>query len=126
MDAAMTQQGLDEMGKEDVNLIFIENVGNLVCPAEFDTGAGVNVTILSVPEGDDKPAKYPLVYEVADVVLINKIDTLPVFDFNQRLVEERIHMLNPNAKIFYISAKNNEGFEPWIDYLKTKLDEWSL
>lgn len=126
MDAAMTKQGLDAMGMNDVDLVFIENVGNLVCPAEFDTGAGINVTILSVPEGDDKPAKYPLVYEVSDVVLINKVDACPVFDFDRRLAEERIQKLNPDAKIFYISAKRNEGFEPWIDFLKKKLEEWSL
>ena len=123
MDAAMTQQGLNEMGMDDVDLIFIENVGNLVCPAEFDTGASINITILSVPEGDDKPAKYPLVYTVSDVVLINKTDTLPVFDFNKELVEQRIHELNPNAQIFYISSKKDEGFEPWINYLKEKMEE---
>ena len=123
MDAAMTQQGLNEMGIDDVDLIFIENVGNLVCPAEFDTGASINITILSVPEGDDKPAKYPLVYTVSDVVLINKTDTLPVFDFNKELVEQRIHELNPNAQIFYISSKKDEGFEPWINYLKEKMEE---
>ena len=124
MDAAMTQQGLNEMGIEDVDLIFIENVGNLVCPAEFDTGAGINITILSVPEGDDKPAKYPLVYTVSDVVLINKVDALAVFDFDKELVEKRIHTLNPKAQIFYISAKKDEGFEPWINYLKEKMKEW--
>ena len=123
MDATMTQQGLNEMGMDDVDLIFIENVGNLVCPAEFDTGASINITILSVPEGDDKPAKYPLVYTVSDVVLINKIDTLPVFDFNKELVEQRIHELNPNAQIFYISSKKDEVFEPWINYLKEKMEE---
>lgn len=123
MDAAMTQQGLNEMGVDDVDLIFIENVGNLVCPAEFDTGASINITILSVPEGDDKPAKYPLVYTVSDVVLINKIDTLPVFDFNKELVEQRIHELNPNAQIFYISSKKDESFEPWINYLKEKMEK---
>ncbi len=123
MDAAMTQQGLNEMGMDDVDLIFIENVGNLVCPAEFDTGASINITILSVPEGDDKPAKYPLVYTVPDVVLINKTDTLPVFDFNKELVEQRIHELNPNAQIFYISSKKDKGFEPWINYLKEKMEE---
>ena len=112
MDAAMTQQGLNE------------NVGNLVCPAEFDTGAGINITILSVPEGDDKPAKYPLVYTVSDVVLINKVDALAVFDFDKELVEKRIHTLNPKAQIFYISAKKDEGFEPWINYLKEKMKEW--
>lgn len=124
MDAAMTQQGLNEMGVEDVDLIFIENVGNLVCPAEFDTGAGINITILSVPEGDDKPAKYPLVYTVSDVVLINKVDALAVFDFDKELVEKRIHTLNPKAQIFSISAKKDEGFEPWINYLKEKMKEW--
>ena len=123
MDAAMTQQGLNEMGMDDVDLIFIENVGNLVCPAEFDTGASINITILSVPEGEDKPAKYPLVYTVSDVVLINKTDTLPVFDFNKELVEQRIHELNPNAQIFYISSKKDKGFEPWINYLKEKMEE---
>ena len=124
MDAAMTQQGLNEMGIDDVDLIFIENVGNLVCPAEFDTGAGINITILSVPEGDDKPAKYPLVYTVSDVVLINKVDALAVFDFDKELVEKRIHTLNPKAQIFYISAKKDEGFESWINYLKEKMKEW--
>lgn len=118
MDAAMTQQGLNEMGMDDVDLIFIENVGNLVCPAEFDTGASINITILSVPEGDDKPAKYPLVYTVSDVVLINKIDTLPVFDFNKELVEQRIHELNPNAKIICLSAKTGEGMNEFIQWIK--------
>lgn len=124
MDAAMTKQGLDAMGTDDVDLIFIENVGNLVCPAEFDTGAGINITILSVPEGDDKPAKYPLVYTVSDVVLINKTDAVKAFDFDKALAEKRIQSLNPMAKIFYISAKKNEGFEPFIAYLKEKLTEW--
>lgn len=123
MDAEMTKQGLDAMGIEDVDLIFIENVGNLVCPAEFDTGASINITILSVPEGDDKPAKYPLVYQVSDVVLINKIDASCVFDFDVELAKQRILALNPNAQIFCISAKNNEGFEPWIAYLKEKMRE---
>lgn len=121
MDAEMTMQGLNALGTDDVDLVFIENVGNLVCPAEFDTGAEFSITILSVPEGDDKPAKYPLVYTVSDVVLINKTDAISVFDFDKQLVEERIHKLNPDAKIFYISAKNNEGFEPWIEYLKERM-----
>lgn len=123
MDAQMTKQGLDEMGIEDIDVCFIENVGNLVCPAEFDTGADINLTILSVPEGDDKPAKYPLMYEVSDIVLVNKIDALAVFDFNKALMEERIHTLNPNAKIFYISAKTGTGFEEWIQYLKELIQE---
>lgn len=121
MDAEMTKQGLMALGTDDVDLVFIENVGNLVCPAEFDTGAGLNITILSIPEGDDKPAKYPLVYQVSDVVLINKIDALEVFDFNMELAKERILKLNPNAKIFCVSAKNNTGFEPWINYLSEKI-----
>lgn len=121
MDAAMTKQGLDSMGIEDVDLVFIENVGNLVCPAEFDTGAAINITILSVPEGDDKPAKYPLVYEVSNVVLINKVDALEVFDFDVELAKKRILALNPKAQIFCISAKNNTGFEPWISYIAEKI-----
>ncbi|MBR1572037.1 MAG: hydrogenase nickel incorporation protein HypB [Lachnospiraceae bacterium] len=123
MDAQMTKQGLNEMGTEGLDLIFIENVGNLVCPAEFDTGANINMTILSVPEGDDKPAKYPLVYEVSDVVLVNKIDAMAVFDFNKELAEERIHALNPNAEIFYVSSKTGEGYEAWINWLKNKVSE---
>ncbi len=122
MDAQMTKQGLDAMGIDDVDLVFIENVGNLVCPAEFDTGSHFNMTILSVPEGDDKPAKYPLVYKVSDLVLINKIDTLPVFDFNKNLVEERIHQLNSKAKIIYISAKTSEGFDELTKWLKEKVE----
>ena len=123
MDAQMTKQGLNEMGTEGLDLIFIENVGNLVCPAEFDTGANINMTILSVPEGDDKPAKYPLVYEVSDVVLVNKIDAMAVFDFNKELAEERIHALNPKAEIFYVSSKTGEGYEAWINWLKNKVAE---
>lgn len=128
MDAQMTQQGLNEMGIEDVDLVFIENVGNLVCPAEFDTGAAINITILSVPEGDDKPAKYPLVYQVSDVVLINKCDAMEVFDFNLELAKKRILECNKDAKIFTISAKNKDfadstGFDSWIEYLKEKLRE---
>ena len=123
MDAAMTKQGMDALGMEDVDLCFIENVGNLVCPAEFDTGADINLTILSVPEGDDKPAKYPLMYEVSDIVLINKMDAMAVFDFKPEMVEARIHQLNPKAQIFYISAKTGQGFEPWIAWLKEKVAE---
>ncbi len=123
MDAQMTKQGLDEMGIEDIDICFIENVGNLVCPAEFDTGADINLTILSVPEGDDKPAKYPLMYEVSDIVLVNKIDALAVFDFDKTLMEERVHKLNPNAKIFYISAKTGEGFDAWINELRSLIQE---
>ncbi len=123
MDAQMTKQGLDEMGIDDIDICFIENVGNLVCPAEFDTGADINLTILSVPEGDDKPAKYPLMYQVSDIVLVNKIDALAVFDFNKELMEERIHKLNPKAKIFYVSAKTGEGFDAWIQELRSLIQE---
>ncbi len=123
MDAQMTKQGLDEMGIDDIDVCFIENVGNLVCPAEFDTGADINLTILSVPEGDDKPAKYPLMYEVSDIVLVNKIDALAVFDFDKALMEERVHQLNPNAKIFYVSAKTGEGFDAWINELRSLIQE---
>lgn len=123
MDAQMTWQGLDVMGMDDVDVCFIENVGNLVCPAEFDTGAHINITILSVPEGDDKPAKYPLIYQVSELVLINKIDAMGIFDFDKELVEKRIHKQNPDAKIIYISSKTGEGFEEWIAWLKGKLQE---
>ena len=123
MSAQMTKQGLDEMGIDDIDICFIENVGNLVCPAEFDTGADINLTILSIPEGDDKPAKYPLMYEVSDIVLVNKIDTIEVFDFNKVLMEERIYKLNNKAKIFYLSAKTGEGFEEWISYLRKLIKE---
>lgn len=121
MDAEMTQQGLDELGTEGLDLIFIENVGNLVCPAEFDTGAQTNITILSVPEGDDKPAKYPLVYEVSDLVLINKIDALPVFDFDKAMVKERVKALNPKADIIFVSSKTGENFDEWINWLKARV-----
>ena len=123
MDAQMTKQGLDEMDIDDIDICFIENVGNLVCPAEFDTGADINLTILSIPEGDDKPAKYPLMYKVCDIVLVNKIDALEAFDFNLKLFEERVYALNPKAKIFYISSKTGKGFDLWISYLKSLIKE---
>jgi len=116
---------MNEMGIDDVDIIFIENVGNLVCPAEFDTGAQVNITILSVPEGDDKPAKYPLVYEVSEAVIINKIDTLPIFDFDMELAAERIHKCNPNSVIFPVSSKKGEGIEAVADYIRRRYKEWT-
>ena len=122
MDAAMTQQGLNEMGIDDVDLIFIENVGNLVCPAEFDTGAGINITILSVPEGDDKPLKYPLMFSVCDLVLISKIDTLDYFDFDIEKAKENIKNLNPNATILCVSAKSGEGMDEFVDWLKEAIN----
>ena len=117
MDAAMTKQGLLEMPLKDLDVIFIENVGNLVCPAEFDTGAHISITILSVPEGDDKPAKYPLMYQTCQVLVINKIDTLSYFDFDREKMEQYAKECNPDIRIFYISAKTGEGIAPLADYL---------
>lgn len=125
LDAGMTEQGLTEFGTDDLDLVVLENVGNLVCPAEFDTGASKNAMILSVPEGDDKPLKYPLMFTVSDVVLINKIDTKSVFDFDDDAVTERIRKLNPNAKVFFISAKTGEGIDAWCDWLRNEVAEWN-
>ena len=125
LDADMTRQGLTELGVDDLDLVILENVGNLVCPAEFDTGASKNAMILSVPEGDDKPLKYPLMFTISDVVLINKIDTKSVFDFDDEAVVERIHKLNPNAHVFFISAKTGEGVDAWCDWLKAQVKEWN-
>lgn len=126
LDADMTRQGIQEFGTEDLDFVVLENVGNLVCPAEFDTGSTKNAMILSVPEGDDKPLKYPLMFSVCDVVLINKCDTLSVFDdFSKEAVEERIHQLNPKAEVIFISAKTGEGFEEWIGWIRKELKEYS-
>ena len=122
LDADMTRQGIDALGIEDVDLAILENVGNLVCPAEFDTGALSNVMILSVPEGHDKTLKYTLMFQVCDAVLINKIDVLPYFDFDMELVEKYIHMRNPNAVIFPICAKTGEGIDAWVSWLKEKTE----
>lgn len=124
MDAAMTRQAIEEFGTEDLDLLVLENVGNLVCPAETDTGASRNVEILSIPEGDDKPLKYPLMFEVCDCVLINKIDTRAYFPFDDNAVTERILARNPQARIFFLSAKTGEGFEDWIAWLLTEMDAW--
>ncbi len=122
LDADMTRQGIREFGISDIDLLVLENVGNLVCPAEFDTGSTKNAMILSVPEGDDKPLKYPLMFSICDVVLINKCDTLSVFDdFSTDAVEERIKKLNPNAKVIFISAKTGEGFEEWTSWIKEEI-----
>lgn len=122
LDADMTRQGLREIKSEDYDLVVLENVGNLVCPAEFDTGAIKNAMILSVPEGDDKPLKYPLMFEISDVVLINKCDTLSVFnDFDTEKVVERIKMRNPKADIYFISAKTGEGIDEWCDWLRKQV-----
>ncbi len=124
LDAGMTKQGLEEFNANDFDLVVLENVGNLVCPAEFDTGASKNAMILSVPEGDDKPLKYPLMFTVSDVVLINKIDTKSVFDFDDEAVVERIHKLNPNAKVFFISARNGDGIDEWCDWILNEVKAW--
>ena len=122
LDADMTRQGIREFGTQDLDLVVLENVGNLVCPAEFDTGSTKNAMILSVPEGDDKPLKYPLMFTICDVVLINKCDTLPVFDdFDKEAVVERIHRLNPKAEVIFVSAKTGEGFEEWISWLRREV-----
>lgn len=124
LDADMTRQGLEGLETGDVELAILENVGNLVCPAEFDTGAVKNAMILSVPEGDDKPLKYPLMFSVSDVVLINKIDVLPYFDFDLEKCREYIHMRNPNARVIPICAKTGEGMEEWTDWLRREVAAW--
>ena len=125
LDADMTHQGLDEMGTDDLDLVVLENVGNLVCPAEFDTGAAKNAMILSVPEGHDKPLKYPLIFQVCDALIINKIDVLPYFDFDMDKVVEYAHMRNPKLKIFPLSAKTGEGVEAWCDWLRCQVKAWN-
>ncbi len=117
LDADMTRQGLQGLDAKGTDLVILENVGNLVCPAEFDTGATKNAMILSVPEGDDKPLKYPLMFQISDVLVINKIDTMEVFSFNLELCVERVKKLNPNIAIFPISAKTGEGMEAWTEWL---------
>ena len=124
LDAAMTRQGLEGLDSKDADLVVLENVGNLVCPAEFDTGAVKNMAILSVPEGHDKPLKYPLMFQVCDTVLINKIDVAPYFDFDFEKCTEYIHMRNPKAKIFPICAKTGEGVEAVADWLKEEVRYW--
>lgn len=124
LDAAMTRQGLDGLDVGEADLVVLENVGNLVCPAEFDTGAVKNMAILSVPEGHDKPLKYPLMFQVCDAVLINKIDVAPYFDFDFEKCTEYIRMRNPKAVIFPISAKTGEGIEAVADWLKEEVKNW--
>ena len=121
LDASMTEQGIDNLNNKNYDLIILENVGNLVCPAEFDTGSIKNMNILSVPEGDDKPLKYPLMFEVCDLVVINKIDVLPYFDFDVEKAKANILMRNKNAKIFLISAKTSEGVPELVEYLANEI-----
>lgn len=124
LDAEMTRQGLDNVALEKADLVILENVGNLVCPAEFDTGAVRNAMILSVPEGDDKPLKYPLMFTVCDLVIINKIDVMPYFDFNLERCEGYIHQRNPNAKVIPISAKTGEGVDAFAEWLVNEVITW--
>lgn len=123
LDADMTRQGLKGLDAQGTDLVILENVGNLVCPAEFDTGATKNAMILSVPEGDDKPLKYPLMFQISDVLLINKIDVLDVFDFDLELCIQRVKKLNPNIVIFPVSAKTGEGMEAWVDWLYQEVND---
>ena len=124
MDAGMTLTGLEALNYPDLDLVFLENVGNLICPAEFDTGASKSVMILSVPEGDDKPLKYPLMFSVSDLILITKIDTLPYFNFDLEKCRQRILNLNPNAQVIPVSAKTGENMDTWYDWLKTEINNW--
>ena len=124
LDAGMTEQGLREIGTDGLDLVALENVGNLVCPAEFDTGAVKNAMILSVPEGHDKPLKYPLIFTVCDALLINKTDVLPYFDFDMDKVVEYAHRRNPKLEIFPVSAKTGEGMDAWCDWLRRQVKDW--
>lgn len=124
LDAAMCAQGLEGLAAGDADVVFLENVGNLVCPAEFDTGAGVNVTILSVPEGDDKPLKYPLMYQVCDLVLVNKTDVMPYFDFDLDTLCKNVAMRNPKARVIPISAQTGDGMDVWYQWLRERVAVW--
>lgn len=125
LDADMTEQGLIGLGTKELDLAILENVGNLVCPAEFDTGSSKNAMILSVPEGDDKPLKYPLMFSIVDVLLINKIDVLEYFDFDLEAVKERAKKINPNIIIIPISAKTGEGIEEWANWIRKQVKTWN-
>ena len=124
MDAGMTAEGLRHMNLQGIDLVFLENVGNLICPAEFDTGAGKNVMILSVPEGDDKPLKYPLMFSKADALVISKMDTAAYFDFSLEKCMERVKRLNPDIEAFPLSAKTGEGMDAWCGWLKDQVQAW--
>lgn len=125
MDAAMTRQAIESFDTKSLDLLVLENVGNLVCPAETDTGAVKNAVILSIPEGDDKPLKYPLMFEKCDVVVVNKIDTRSFFPFDDEAFIKRVHACNPEAEILFLSAKTGENMEEWISWLKTEIEKWT-
>ncbi len=125
LDASMTRQGLEGLGIEEIDLAILENVGNLVCPAEFDTGASKNAMILSVPEGDDKPLKYPLMFSICQVLLINKIDMLEHFNFDLEACKERVRKINPDITIIPISARTGEGIAEWIEWLRREVNQWN-
>ena len=124
MDAGMTEKGLKEMGLEDIDVVFLENIGNLICPAEYDTGANLKVMILSVPEGDDKPLKYPLMFEESDALIVTKMDTLKYFSFDMEKLERRVRFRNPSICIFPVSAKTGEGMKEWEDWLLEEMRKW--
>lgn len=126
MDAGMTKTGIDAMKEHNIDLAFLENVGNLICPAEYDTGSGKNVMILSVTEGDDKPLKYPLMFEKSDALVISKMDALPYFDFDLETCIKRVKRLNPKIKIFPLSAKTKEGMKEWLNWLREETGEWKV
>lgn len=123
MDASMTKAALEEFDSTDLDLIFLENVGNLVCTAEQDTGADINVEILSLPEGDDKPLKYPLMFTVTQAVIVNKTDTRKFFNFNDEEFVKRVHHLNPGSEVFFLSARTGEGFDEWVDWLRSQIEK---
>ena len=122
IDATMARAGVDELDVEDVDLVFLENIGNLICPVGYDTGAMKNIAILSVPEGDDKPLKYPMIFAKVDALLISKIDTLPYFDFDLEVLEKRVRQLNPDIRIFPISSKTGEGIEEWTTWISEQME----
>ena len=124
MDAGMTAQGLSEMGLDSIDLAFLENIGNLICPAEYDTGSGLNIMISSIPEGDDKPLKYPLMYQKSQALVISKLDALPYFDFDMEKFLDRVRFLNPAIHIFPVSAKTGEGMDALEAYLLEKVRAW--
>lgn len=124
VDAGMSKRALDAMNYDGLDLVFLENVGNLICPAEFDTGAGLKVMILSIPEGDDKPLKYPLMFQESDALVLTKVDALPYFDFDMDKCVERVKRLNPAIHIFPVSAKTGEGMDAFEDYLRAEVANW--